>query len=173
MAPMTTNTTPRKPFYTRWWFITLVVLVVLGAIGQTLGGDDEPAAAPASTQAASTPATEPSPEPSETGPRTEYGYECLAVSEEVANHVAWAMDEKAAPAEVGAVKSKEADSYVIAVRLAGGYLDGDKAIFETMNIETSSILLAVDGFAREFTDFPDSVLGVADEPSDAAVACME
>ena len=95
-----------------------------------------------------------------------------AVTEEVANHVAWAMDEEATPDAVAAVKVPDADSNVVAVRLAGGMLDGDVAIFETMNIETQSILLAVDGFAREFTGLPDSNLGVADEPSRAATACL-
>lgn len=167
MAPMTTNTTPRKPFYTRWWFITLVVLVVLGAIGQTLGGDDEPAAAPASTQAASTPATEPSPEPSEPA------VECLPVAELVAANLAQTISDDATPARVGAVKSPSSDSYLVAVEISGGPADGLTAIFETLDIDAPGLTRGVDGVAHEFTNLPESAFSVADDASDQAKGCLK
>lgn len=37
------NPKPKKPFYKRWWFITLVVFALLGAIGDLFDGE-EPAA---------------------------------------------------------------------------------------------------------------------------------
>lgn len=168
MSPMTTNTTPaRKPFYTRWWFIILAVLLVLGAIGSALGGDDEPAAAPATTQAVSTPAPEPSPEPSEPA------VECLPVAELVAANLAQAISDDAAPARVGAVKSPSSDSYLVAIEISGGPADGLTAIFETLDIDAPGLTKGVDGIAHEFTNLPESAFSVADDASDLAKGCLK
>lgn len=165
---MTTNTAPaRKPFYTRWWFIALAIVVVLGAIGQALGGD-EPAAAPATTQAATSTAPEPSTEPSETTPAVE----CLPVAELVAGNLAQAISDNATPARVGAVKSPSSDSYIVAVEISGGPADGLVPIFETLNIEAPGLTRGVDGVAHEFTNLPESAFSVADDASDAAKGCL-
>ena len=168
MSPMTTNTTPaRKPFYTRWWFIALAVVVMLGAIGQALGGD-EPAAAPATTQAATSQAPEPSPEPSETEPAVE----CLPVAELVAGNLAAAISDDATPARVGAVKSPSSDSYLVAIEISGGPADGLTAIFETLDIDAPGLTKGVDGVAHEFTNLPESAFSVADDASDQAKSCL-
>ena len=31
----------KKPFYKKWWFILIVAIIVLGAIGNAIGGDDK------------------------------------------------------------------------------------------------------------------------------------
>lgn len=165
---MTTNTAPaRKPFYTRWWFIALAVVVVLGALGQALG-DDEPVAAPATTPAATSQAPEPSPEPSETTPAVE----CLPVAELVAANLAQAISDDATATRVGAVKSPSSDSYLVAIEISGGPADGLTAIFETLNIEAPGLTRGVDGVAHQFTNLPESAFSVADDASEAAKGCL-
>ena len=165
---MTTNTTPaRKPFYTRWWFIALAIVVVLGAIGQALGGGDEPAAAPA-TATSSAAAPEPSTEPSETTPAVE----CLPVAELVAANLAQAISDDATPARVGAVKSPVSDSYLVAIEISGGPADGLVAIFETLNVEAPGLTRGVDGVTHEFTSLPESAFSVVDDASDLAKGCL-
>lgn len=163
---MTTNTVPRKPFYTRWWFITVVALLVLGGIGSTLGGDDEPATAPASTPAATSAA--PEPEPSETAP----AIECLPVAELVAADLAQAISDDATPARVGAVASPSSESYLVAIEISGGPADGLTAIFETLDIDAPGQTRGVDGVAHEFTNLPESAFSVADDASDQAKGCL-
>lgn len=66
---------PKKPWYLRWWAITIAVVIVLGVIGNLLGDDPTaatPAAPPAKTSTPAAPETTPvEPEPEVTPTETE------------------------------------------------------------------------------------------------------
>lgn len=173
--------TAQKPWWQRWWVIALGVLVLLAIIGNLLPNDgDEAATTPTPTRtsaaAASTVAAQQSsevaPATSEAAPVTSEatGPECVTVSREVADHVAGAIDETATAAQVGAVKAGE--SWVVAVVLKGSDFDGERAIFETLNVESPTLLKGVDGLAHEATNLPESAFSVADQPAEDAVACL-
>lgn len=98
---------------------------------------------------------------------------CVTVSDAVAQHLALAMDDDATATEVGGVKSSSSDSYVVAVRLAGPEtLDGETAVFEVLNTENPGLTQAVDGFARQFTNLPESAFTVADPEAVEALDCL-
>jgi len=72
------GTVNKTPIYKRPWFVILLVLIVLGALGNSLSGDDEPAVAENNTTTVneqsdnteSEPVEEPKPEPTEITART-------------------------------------------------------------------------------------------------------
>lgn len=156
-----------KPIWKRWWVIAAAVVAVVLLIA--VNGNDDPG-----TPAADAPAEQTTPaeqtSPAAAGEAEEAVSECLAVPDEVAQHLALALHDDARAVAAAAVKP--GDSWVVAVEVAGGPFNGDRAVFETLNIETPSLLQAVDGFAREFTNLPDSAYSIADQPAVDALACL-
>lgn len=153
-----------KPIWKRWWVIAAVVVAV--ALLILVNGNDDPG-----TPAADAPAEQTTPAVADDADEAEAaGVECLAVPDEVAQHLALALHDDARAVAAAAVKP--GDSWVVAVEVAGGPFNGDRAVFETLNIETPSLLQAVDGFAREFTNLPDSAYSIADQPAVDALACL-
>lgn len=68
----TQPTKTKKPFYKRWWFITLAVFFGLGLFGSTLESEEEPEKAPvAVVETTEAPEPTPEPEPVETTPEPE------------------------------------------------------------------------------------------------------
>lgn len=158
-------TPTKKPFWRRWWFIALVAVVVLGALLNLGDGDDEaaPSTSTAPTSSAAAPETS---EPAESEPVTE----CLGVSELVAQNIAETIDDDAKAAASGAVKT--GDSYLVAVTLSGPEaVDGLTPVFEALSLDEVTSMRAVDGVAREFTQFPESAFSVADQEVEDALAC--
>lgn len=78
-APATPAPAAKKPFYKRWWFIAVVAVIALAALGKALGvkgaapeaagqSASAPAAAP-TTEAAPAPAAAPTAEAAQDAPR--------------------------------------------------------------------------------------------------------
>lgn len=157
----------------RKWIIVAAVVIVLAIIGGALGGDDAPEAAQPKQAATATQAASetPTPEPTTTETEETVTSECLAVPDAVSASLAESMGDGTVT-KSAAVKSTIADTYIVAIQLTGGGFEGDTATFEVASIEQASSTRAVDGFAKQFTNFPESAYSLGDEDVKAAHACL-
>lgn len=140
-------------------------LIVIGAVAAGLaligslasGGDDE--AAPVKTMAPSTSA--PAPEPVS---------ECVTIAPVVAQGLAEAADTSAS--RFGGIKAHDSETWLVAVEFADSPAAGEVAVFEVASITEAGQTRAVDGFAKTFTNFPES--SYAGDPAIAdAKACIQ
>lgn len=144
-------------------------LIVIGAVAAGLaligslasGGDDE--AAPVKTMAPSTSAPAPAPEPEPVS-------ECVTIAPVVAQGLAEAADTSAS--RFGGIKAHDSETWLVAVEFADGPAAGEVAVFEVASITEAGQARAVDGFAKTFTNFPES--SYAGDPAIAdAKACIQ
>lgn len=98
---------------------------------------------------------------------------CLAVDPVAAQGLAESMHADAKVTKSAAVKSTVANTHVIVIEVEGGPFESDRAAFETVDIDRASSTRSIDGFAKEFTGFPESAYTIGDQDVKDAYACLD
>lgn len=176
MQPQPEPKVPGKtPFYRRWWFIALAAIVVLGGIGNALGlgAGSKPAATSASTAPRATADAVPSP----TADASPKASACLEVPDALLSSIQSGMKDEAGTKvqRAAAVKSTDhTEAYYIAAEFTASGLDtSDVGIWATNKIDGGGMMISVDGFASQFSNYPkQDAFSVVDDGADAAKACL-
>lgn len=137
-------------------------------------GDD-----PASQEEPTTSAS--SAEPTADEPVEEQSDECLKVSPKLAKGIAKGEESGVGmkPGRAVAVKSPDFDKvYFIAMEFGATGIEDQVGVWASNSLKPGGgVILAVDGFAKEFTVWPDAdktdaAIDGADPSADAAIACL-
>lgn len=86
---------------------------------------------------------------------------------------------KLEPGAAAAVRSEDYDKvWMIAVRFSGAGVDDEVGVWASNSLDPGNgVIMAVDGFAQEFTVWPDAdktdaAMSIADDGADQAVECV-
>ncbi len=153
---------PKKPIWQRWWFIALVAIFVIGGLGRAFGGGGEPAAAPTG-----------SPTAAPTSATLDPSAACIQFPMDRAKDI---LDNKGmTPNNAAAVRSTthKDQVYYVAIRFHGDGVKDAVGIWATTDV-TSGATFAVDGFAHQFSDFPQrtDAFDQNDASAQAAKKCV-
>lgn len=99
--------------------------------------------------------------------------ECEPVSDETMAAIAEGANETPVePVAAAALPVPNAESYVVAMTFSITGQDDQIGVWETTSLDGTGGLRGVDGFAHEFTDWPESALTVADDVVEDVKGCL-
>lgn len=164
----------KKAFYQRWWFLALVIIFGLGAIGSILNPDTDLSSGPDSSTQTGNSGT--------TSNENFESFGCLGVSPELHQSIGLTLKDSSLPGNAAGFKSPDyVDVKFVAVEfIPNGQSETYVALFATnddnlADTKNTGLVVAVDGFAKEFSGIGESLdLGVSstDRGAQEAIQCL-
>lgn len=107
------------------------------------------------------------------GGDAEASMDCETVSDAAMTAIADGANETPIdPVAAAALPVPDAESYVIAMTFAIEGQEDQVGVWEATALDGAGSLRGVDGFAHEFTDWPESALTVADDVVEDVKGCL-
>lgn len=150
--------------------MAVVAIILIGAFGGGGDGDPTQAGSDAEPTATVAPTEEPTQEPAVQS-------RCLEVPENLVLSIQEGLTVGATLANAYAVRSERfTEVYFIAADFEGGGLDGESGIWATSSLEGAGLILSIDAFARDFSNWPDgreiaNPVTIEDDGAREAEAC--
>lgn len=139
------NANVKKPIVRRWWFWLIIALVVIGGLSTCIGGGGDQAAAPATTAP-----------PSSTAAETEPADSCSPVSDDMARSVLDGSKQGTLDLVRAAAVQGGSGDWFIAIRFKHSAGE-DVGVWQSKSLDVGQAAVgSVDGFAKQFTNWPDT-----------------